>query len=69
MQEIGFSLYIDMLNHAVRSLKAGKEPDLEGPLHATVEINLHAPALLPEDFCPDVHERLVLYKRIATARD
>ena len=65
MQEIGFSLYIDMLNHAVRSLKAGKEPDLEGPLHATVEINLHAPALLPEDFCPDVHERLVLYKRFA----
>ncbi|MFO1318873.1 MAG: transcription-repair coupling factor [Burkholderiales bacterium] len=65
MQEVGFSLYIDMLNHAVRSLKAGKEPDLEGPLHATVEIKLHAPALLPDDYCADVHERLVLYKRLA----
>ena len=65
MQQVGFSLYIDMLNHAVRSLRNGKEPDLEGPLHATVEINLHAPALLPNDYCPDVHARLVLYKRLA----
>ncbi len=65
MQEVGFSLYIDLLNHAVRSLKNGKEPDLEGPLHAGIDINLHAPALLPEDYCADVHERLVLYKRLA----
>ncbi len=65
MQQVGFSLYIDMLNHAVRSLRNGKEPDLEGPLHATVEINLHAPALLPSDYCNDVHARLVLYKRLA----
>ncbi|MBI1397419.1 MAG: transcription-repair coupling factor [Betaproteobacteria bacterium] len=65
MQQVGFSLYIDMLNHAVRSLRNGKEPDLEGPLHATVEINLHSPALLPTDYCADVHERLVLYKRLA----
>jgi transcription-repair coupling factor (superfamily II helicase) len=69
MQQVGFSLYIDMLNHAVRSLKAGREPDLEGPLHATVEINLHTPALLPNDYCPDVHERLVLYKRLAGCED
>lgn len=65
MQEIGFSLYVDMLNHAVKSLKSGREPDLEGPLHATVEINLHTGALLPVDYCADIHERLVLYKRLA----
>ena len=65
MQEIGFSLYTEMLNQAVRSLKAGKEPDLAAPLGVTTEINLHTPALLPEDYCGDVHERLVLYKRLA----
>ncbi|MEO8040704.1 MAG: TRCF domain-containing protein, partial [Betaproteobacteria bacterium] len=66
MQEVGFSLFIDLLNHAVKSLKNGKEPDLEGPLHAGIDINLHAPALLPADYCADVHERLVLYKRLAS---
>jgi transcription-repair coupling factor (superfamily II helicase) len=65
MQEIGFNLYADMLNHAVRSLKAGKEPDLSQPLSITTEINLHLPALLPSDYCSDVHERLTLYKRLA----
>jgi transcription-repair coupling factor (superfamily II helicase) len=65
MQEIGFQLYSDMLNEAVRSLKNGKEPDLAAPLSSTTEINLHAPALLPSDFCGDVHERLSLYKRLA----
>jgi transcription-repair coupling factor (superfamily II helicase) len=65
MQEIGFSLYADMLNHAVKQLKAGKEPDVNAPLGVTTEINLHTPALLPNDYCPDVHERLVLYKRLA----
>jgi transcription-repair coupling factor (superfamily II helicase) len=65
MQEIGFTLYADMLNNAVKALKAGKEPDMEAPLNATTEINLHAPALLPNDYCSDVHERLVLYKRLA----
>ncbi len=65
MQQVGFSLYIDLLNRAVKSLKAGREPDLEGPLHAGVEIRLHTPALLPADWCTDVHERLVLYKRLA----
>ena len=67
MQEIGFQLYSDMLNHAVKQLKAGKEPDLDAPLGVTTEINLHAPALLPNNYCPDVHERLVLYKRLANA--
>jgi transcription-repair coupling factor (superfamily II helicase) len=65
MQEIGFNLYNDMLAHAVRSLKAGREPDLTQPLGVTTEINLHVPALLPADYCADVHERLVLYKRLA----
>ena len=65
MQEIGFQLYSDMLNEAVRSLKNGKEPDLAAPLSTTTEINLHVPALLPQDYCGDVHERLSLYKRLA----
>ena len=65
IHEIGFSLYSAMLNEAVRSLKNGLEPDLNQPLGVSTEINLHAPALLPEDFCPDVHERLVIYKRLA----
>ena len=65
MLEVGFQLYSDMLNEAVRSLKAGKEPDLAAPLASTTEINLHVPALLPADFCGDVHERLSIYKRLA----
>ncbi|CDG82783.1 transcription-repair coupling factor [Janthinobacterium agaricidamnosum] len=65
MHEIGFQLYSDMLNEAVRSLKNGKEPDLAAPLSSTTEINLHTPALLPADFCGDVHERLSIYKRLA----
>ncbi|PND39604.1 transcription-repair coupling factor [Paucibacter aquatile] len=67
MMEIGFQLYNEMLAEAVRSLKAGKEPDLLSPLGATTEINLHAPALLPDAYCGDVHQRLSLYKRLATA--
>ncbi len=67
MMEIGFQLYNEMLAEAVRSLKAGKEPDLMSPLSATTEINLHAPALLPNDYCGDVHTRLSLYKKLATA--
>jgi transcription-repair coupling factor (superfamily II helicase) len=65
IQEIGFQLYTDMLNDAVRALKEGKEPDLNAPLAATTEINLHAPAILPADYCVDVQERLSLYKRLA----
>jgi transcription-repair coupling factor (superfamily II helicase) len=67
MMEVGFQLYNEMLSEAVRSLKNGKEPDLLSPLSATTEINLHAPALLPDDYCGDVHTRLSLYKRLATA--
>ncbi len=65
MQEVGFNLFNDMLAHAVRSLQAGREPDLTQPLGVVTEINLHVPALLPADYCSDVHERLVLYKRLA----
>jgi len=66
MMEVGFQLYNEMLAEAVRSLKAGKEPDLLSPLSAATEINLHAPALLPSDYCGDVHTRLNLYKRLAS---
>lgn len=69
MQAIGFSMYSDMLNHAVKQLKAGTEPDLDAPLGVTTEINLHTPALLTSDYCPDVHERLVIYKRLANCND
>ncbi len=65
MQEVGFQLYADMLRVAVSALKAGRVPDLSAPLGVATEINLHVPALLPEAYCADVHERLVLYKRLA----
>lgn len=65
IQQIGFSLYTEMLKRAVRDLQAGKEPDLSQPLDVVSEINLHTPALLPNDYCPDVQERLTLYKRLA----
>jgi transcription-repair coupling factor (superfamily II helicase) len=65
IHDIGFTLYSEMLDHAVRSLKKGKEPDLSQPLNVATEVNLHSPALLPEAYCGDVHERLVLYKRLA----
>ncbi len=68
MMEIGFQLYNEMLSEAVRCLKAGKEPDLLAPLSVTTDINLHAPALLPDDYCGDVHLRLSFYKKLATAR-
>jgi transcription-repair coupling factor (superfamily II helicase) len=67
MQEIGFQLYNEMLAEAVRALKSGREPDLLAPLGVTTEINLHAPALLPDRYCDDVHTRLGLYKRLASA--
>ena len=67
IQEIGFSLYTELLGRAVESLQGGKEPDLAGPLNAGIDINLHLPALLPDDYMPDVHLRLILYKRIASA--
>jgi transcription-repair coupling factor (superfamily II helicase) len=67
IQEIGFSLYTELLGRAVEALKRGEVADLDKPLNAGVEINLHVPALLPEDYVPDVHLRLILYKRVANA--
>ncbi|MDO4640130.1 MAG: transcription-repair coupling factor [Neisseria sp.] len=66
MIQVGFTLYTEMLKQAVRDLKKGRQPDLDAPLGVTTEIKLHSPALLPESYCPDIHERLVLYKRLAT---
>ncbi len=69
IQEIGFTLYSELLERAVKALRAGKQPDLNRPLEHGPEIDLQVPALLPEDYLPDVHARLILYKRIASAED
>jgi transcription-repair coupling factor (superfamily II helicase) len=66
IQEIGYNLYMELLERAVTALKSGKQPDLERPLDAGPEVELHVPMLIPEDYVPDVHLRLVLYKRIAS---
>ncbi|MGI9246031.1 MAG: TRCF domain-containing protein, partial [Steroidobacteraceae bacterium] len=68
IQEIGFALYMELLERAVQAMQAGKELDLEKPLHHGPEIDLHVPALLPESYLPDVHARLVLYKRISSVQ-
>jgi transcription-repair coupling factor (superfamily II helicase) len=67
IQEVGFGLYTELLERAVKALKSGKQPELEQPLRHDTEIDLAIPALLPADYMPDVHMRLVLYKRIAGA--
>ncbi|MAV76449.1 MAG: transcription-repair coupling factor [Cellvibrionales bacterium] len=67
MQSIGYSLYLDMLERAVTALKSGDEIDLSAPLDVLGEINLNLPALIPNDYLPDVHNRLMLYKRISSA--
>lgn len=69
IQAIGFSLYMELLDQAVNSLKAGKEPNLDKPFHHGAEIDLHIPALIPETWIGDVHTRLTLYKRIANAKN
>ncbi len=69
IQEIGVGLYLELLDRAVQALREGREPDLLRPLHAGPEVGLQLPALLPEDYMPDVHLRLQLYKRMAGAAD
>ncbi|MCG8429448.1 MAG: transcription-repair coupling factor, partial [Chromatiales bacterium] len=69
IHEIGFSLYTELLERAVKALKSGQQPNLDRPLDHGAEVDLQLPALLPEDYLPDVHSRLVLYKRIASAED
>ncbi|MET0535976.1 MAG: transcription-repair coupling factor [Steroidobacter sp.] len=68
IQEIGYALYMEMLERAVNALKSGKVPQLDQPMHQGPEVDLHVPSLLPDDYLPDVHLRLVLYKRIAAAK-
>ena len=69
IQAVGFTLYMEMLERAVKSIQKGEQPNLEQPLGGGPEINLRVPALIPEDYLPDVHARLILYKRIASAPD
>lgn len=69
MQEIGFGLYNELLERAVSALKSGKDPSLNISDRQFIEIDLHVPALIPNDYLPDVHTRLVLYKRISAAKD
>ncbi|GLZ85472.1 transcription-repair-coupling factor [Metapseudomonas resinovorans] len=69
IQAVGFTLYMEMLERAVKAIRKGEQPNLEQPLGGGPEINLRVPALIPEDYLPDVHARLILYKRIASAAD
>jgi transcription-repair coupling factor (superfamily II helicase) len=67
INQVGFSLYSDMLARAVEALRKGEEPDLGDPVHSGIEIELHVPALIPDSYLADVQARLTLYKRIASA--
>lgn len=69
IQAVGFTLYMEMLERAVKAIQKGEQPNLDQPLGGGPEINLRVPALIPEDYLPDVHSRLILYKRIANASD
>ena len=67
IHSVGFGLYLEMLNSAVRALKRGEIPDVDSPLDNGTEVKLHIPALIPDDYLPDITTRLVLYKRVAAA--
>ncbi|NND44922.1 MAG: transcription-repair coupling factor [Xanthomonadales bacterium] len=69
IQQVGFSLYSELLARAVAALREGREPELEGPMRHAVDVELHVAALIPDDYLADVHLRLTLYKRIASATD
>ncbi len=69
MHEIGFNLYVDMLNYAVKQLKIGKKLSIDNPLQKNTEINLHTPAIITNSYCGDINERLVLYKRLSSLND
>ncbi|WP_296188723.1 transcription-repair coupling factor [Pseudomonas sp. UBA1879] len=69
IQAVGFTLYMEMLERAVKSIRKGEQPNLDQPLSGGPEVNLRVPGLIPEDYLPDVHARLMLYKRIANAAD
>ncbi|WP_339869105.1 transcription-repair coupling factor [Pseudohongiella nitratireducens] len=69
MQKIGFTLYTEMLEEAVKAMKEGRTPNIDLVLQSGCEINLRVPALIPDDYLPDIHTRLIMYKRIAGAKD
>ncbi len=69
IHSIGFTLYMDMLERAVKAIQKGETPNIEESLHAGFEINLRIPALIPEDYLPDVHTRLIMYKRLSNAKN
>jgi transcription-repair coupling factor (superfamily II helicase) len=68
IHEIGYTLYTELLERAVKALQSGQQPNLDRPLDHGAEIDLQLPALIPENYIPDVHARLVLYKRIASCK-
>lgn len=67
IEEVGFSLYMEMLERAVQAIRDGKTPNMDQPFETSQEINLHQPALIPADYMGDVHARLITYKRISNA--
>ncbi|WP_334078966.1 transcription-repair coupling factor [Microbulbifer sp. M83] len=70
IQSVGFTLYMEMLDQAVKAIREGRTPNIDEPLESpAIDVNLRVPALIPEDYLPDVHGRLMMYKRIANARD
>jgi transcription-repair coupling factor (superfamily II helicase) len=69
MHAIGFNLFMELLDKAVHDLKAGKIPELQGPMHQGPEINLRMSAIIPESYIGDTHNRLILYKRIANTKN
>ena len=69
IHEIGFGLYMDLLDRSVQALRSGQQPQLDRPLDHGTEIDIHIPALIPESYLPDVYTRLIMYKRIASAKD
>jgi len=69
IESIGFTLYMQLLDEAVKAIREGRTPNAELPLSHGTEMNLRIPAIIPEDYLPDVHNRLMLYKRIASVKD
>jgi len=67
MQEVGFTMYMELLERAVNALKSGQQPELDKPLDHGAEVDLSVSALIPDDYLPDIHSRLIMYKRIASA--
>ena len=69
IQTVGYSLYMEMLDKAVKSIKRGEIPNINTPLKQGTEVDLSLSAIIPEDYLPDVHTRLIMYKKIASCQD